>query len=119
MLLKPSKILFLFAVIVQLISCSKETNTTTSSLVVDCDTFEEVIPNLNSAPIDFECRGNAFLKDHEINDTNSEGSWGVFGGIVQLQYLDNPSVDQINPSLKVLRVVEDASNEPWSGFFLI
>jgi len=117
MLLKPSKILFLFAVIVQLISCSKETNTTTSSLVVDCDTFEEVIPNLNSAPIDFECRGNAFLKDHEINDTNSEGSWGVFGGIVQLQYLDNPSVDQINPSSKVLRVVEDASNEPWSGFF--
>ncbi len=99
-------------------SCSKENNNLIDQpLVEGCAFFEQNQLNLNVNSIDFECRGNAFLNQDELDDANSNGTWGVFGGSVALLYQDNPSVDPTNTSSKVLAVVEEASNMPWSGFF--
>ncbi len=95
----------------------KNNNPIESTLVEGCAFFEELQPNLNSSGIDFECHGNAFLDLDQRNDSNPNGTWGFFGGTVKLHYQDNPFVDQTNASSKVLAVVEDSSNMPWSGFF--
>lgn len=100
------------------VSCTKERNNPIEATLVEgCKTFEELQPNLNSSGIDFECHGNAFLDLDQRNDSNPNGTWGFFGGTVKLHYQDNPFVDQTNASSKVLAVVEDSSNMPWSGFF--
>lgn len=90
--------------------------------VPGCDTFTESVPSLNTAPLDFECNGNAFLEADALSTENLNGTWGRFGGAdgeayLKLSFSDNPSTSGVNTSSKVLTVTEDAGIEPWAGFF--
>ena len=110
------------------VNCSKETqpdptpDPDPTSVVEGCDTFTEANPSLNTATIDFECNGNAFLEEDALSDDNLNGTWGRFGGTdgeayLTLTYIDNPNASGINTSSKVLAITEDAGIEPWAGFF--
>lgn len=112
------------------INCTKETEPEPEpepdpdpvSVVEGCDTFTEQDPSLNTAAIDFECTGNAFLEEDALSADNLDGNWGRFGGpdgqaYLKLNYIDNPNASGINTSTKVLSITEDAGIEPWAGFF--
>jgi hypothetical protein len=112
------------------INCTKETQPEPEpepdpdpvSVVEGCDTFTEQDPSLNTAAIDFECTGNAFLEEDALSADNLDGNWGRFGGpdgqaYLKLNYIDNPNASGINTSTKVLSITENAGIEPWAGFF--
>jgi hypothetical protein len=126
-----SKILTMMALSSLLfINCTKETQPEPEpepepdpvSVVEGCDTFTEQDPSLNTAAIDFECTGNAFLEEDALSADNLDGNWGRFGGpdgqaYLKLNYIDNPNASGINTSTKVLSITENAGIEPWAGFF--
>ncbi|NVJ72055.1 MAG: hypothetical protein HWD80_02055 [Flavobacteriaceae bacterium] len=126
-----SKILTMMALSSLLfINCTKETQPEPEpepdpdpvSVVEGCDTFTEQDPSLNTAVIDFECTGNAFLEEDALSADNLDGNWGRFGGpdgqaYLKLNYIDNPNASGINTSTKVLSITENAGIEPWAGFF--
>lgn len=124
-----SKILTLMAISSLLfMNCAKEPqpepdpDPDPTSVVEGCDTFTEGNPSLNTATIDFECAGNAFLEEDALSADNLSGNWGRFGGpegqaYLKLAYIDNPNASGINTSSKVLSITEDSGIEPWAGFF--
>jgi hypothetical protein len=79
-------------------------------------------PNLNSGTIDMEEDGMGpdFSADNENNESNPEGTWGVFGSDasnkIELEIVANPNTTG-NTSSKVLKIEEEAGQEPWQGFF--
>ncbi|MGB0790706.1 MAG: hypothetical protein ACPGRT_04410 [Flavobacteriaceae bacterium] len=79
-------------------------------------------PNLNSGVIDMEEDGMGpdFSSDNENNADNPSGTWGVFGfsdgNKIQLEIVDNPNTTG-NASAKVLKIVEQADQQVWQGFF--
>ncbi len=79
-------------------------------------------PNLNSGVIDMEEDGMGpdFSADNESNDANPDGTWGVFGSDasnkIELEIVANPNTTG-NSSAKVLKIEEEAGQEPWQGFF--
>lgn len=91
-----------------------------------CSACEEpssmATPNLNSGTIDMEEDGMGpdFSDDNEITEANPDGSWGVFGSDaankIELEIVANPNTTG-NPSAKVLKIEEEAGQEPWQGFF--
>jgi hypothetical protein len=91
-----------------------------------CSACEEPVtmatPNLNSGAIDMEEDGMGpdFSEDNENNDTNPDGTWGVFGNKddnrIELEIVANPNTTG-NTSSKVLKIEEEAGQEPWQGFF--
>lgn len=102
-------------------NCTKEENnppkTNNELVVAGCDSFEKRELDLNNETIGFECLGNPFIESEKISGSNSNGSWGIFGGSIQLSYADNPQSNTLNNSFKVLKIKEASSNESWSGFF--
>ena len=91
-----------------------------------CSACEEpssmAAPNLNSGTIDMEEDGMGpdFSEDNEITEANPDGSWGVFGSDaankIELEIVANPNTTG-NASAKVLKIEEEAGQEPWQGFF--
>ncbi len=91
-----------------------------------CSACEEpstmATPNLNSGTIDMEEDGMGpdFSEDNENNESNPEGTWGVFGSDasnkIELEIVANPNTTG-NTSSKVLKIEEEAGQEPWQGFF--
>lgn len=91
-----------------------------------CSACEEpssmATPNLNSGTIDMEEDGMGpdFSDDNEITEANPDGSWGVFGSDaankIELEIVANPNTTG-NASAKVLKIEEEAGQEPWQGFF--
>ncbi|MCY4217289.1 MAG: hypothetical protein OXC92_09930 [Flavobacteriaceae bacterium] len=85
--------------------------------------FETVTPNLNDGSFDFECQGPSFSASDQ--NVGEGGTWGRFGpgsnapesDFLTLEYVDNPNQSGINTSDRVLKITEQAGNEPWSGFF--
>jgi hypothetical protein len=79
-------------------------------------------PNLNSGTIDMEEDGMGpdFSEDNESNEANPDGTWGVFGSDaankIELEIVSNPNTTG-NASAKVLKIEEEAGQEPWQGFF--
>ena len=91
-----------------------------------CSACEEPVtmatPNLNSGAIDMEEDGMGpdFSEDNESNEANPDGTWGVFGNKddnrIELEIVANPNTTG-NTSSKVLKIEEEAAQEPWQGFF--
>ena len=91
-----------------------------------CSACEEPVtmasPNLNSGAIDMEEDGMGpdFSEDNENNEANPDGTWGVFGNKddnkIELEIVANPNTTG-NTSSKVLKIEEEAGQEPWQGFF--
>ncbi len=91
-----------------------------------CSACEEpssmATPNLNSGAIDMEEDGMGpdFSEDNESNEANPDGTWGVFGNKddnrIELEIVANPNTTG-NTSSKVLKIEEEAGQEPWQGFF--
>ena len=91
-----------------------------------CSACEEpstmATPNLNSGTIDMEEEGMGpdFSEDNESNEANPDGTWGVFGNKddnrIELEIVANPNTTG-NTSSKVLKIEEEAGQEPWQGFF--
>ena len=91
-----------------------------------CSACEEpssmAAPNLNSGTIDMEEDGMGpdFSEDNEITEANPDGTWGVFGSDaankIELEIVANPNTTG-NASAKVLKIEEEAGQEPWQGFF--
>ena len=91
-----------------------------------CSACEEpssmATPNLNSGTIDMEEDGMGpdFSEDNEITEANPDGTWGVFGSDaankIELEIVANPNTTG-NASAKVLKIEEEAGQEPWQGFF--
>jgi hypothetical protein len=79
-------------------------------------------PDLNAGTIDMEEDGMGpdFSADKEITESNTGGSWGVFGSDeankISLEIVDNPNTSG-NTSSRVLKIVEQADQQPWQGFF--
>ncbi len=79
-------------------------------------------PDLNVGTIDMEEDGMGpnFSADKEITESNTGGSWGVFGSDeankISLEIVDNPNTSG-NTSSRVLKIVEQADQQPWQGFF--
>jgi hypothetical protein len=91
-----------------------------------CSACEEPVtmaaPDLNSGTIDMEEDGMGpdFSASKENTDANTDGTWGVFGSDesskIQLEIVDNPNSTG-NSSAKVLKIVEQADQQVWQGFF--
>jgi hypothetical protein len=91
-----------------------------------CSACEEPItmaaPDLNVGTIDMEEEGMGpdFSEDNESNEANPDGTWGVFGSDaankIELEIVSNPNTTG-NASAKVLKIEEEAGQEPWQGFF--
>ena len=87
--------------------------------------FENIDPNLNDGPLDFECKGNAFLPGDKISPDNQGGNWGTFGNgaaeatsdFLALEYIDNPDKSGINESDRILQITEQPNLDDWAGFF--
>ena len=87
--------------------------------------FENIDPNLNDGPLDFECKGNAFLPGDKISPDNEGGNWGIFGNgdadadsdFLAIEYIDNPDKSGINESDRILQITEQPNIEDWAGFF--
>ena len=87
--------------------------------------FENIDPNLNDGPLDFECKGNAFLPGDKISLDNEGGNWGIFGNgdadadsdFLAIEYIDNPDKSGINESDRILQITEQPNIEDWAGFF--
>ena len=106
------------------------TPTTTSTDSIDdtsddsCE-FENIDPNLNEGPFDFECKGNAFLPSDKISPDNEGGNWGIFGhgateadsDFLAIEYIENPDKSGINESDRVLQITEQPNIDDWAGFF--
>jgi len=79
-------------------------------------------PDLNSGTIDMEEEGMGpdFSEENENNESNPDGTWGIFGNKdenrIELEIVDNPNTTG-NASSKVLKIEEEAGQEPWQGFF--
>ena len=124
-IVKPNVLLF-FLFLSFLISCSGDDSETIPDpvgvVVKGCDTFIESLPSLNTATLDFECKGNPFSEKGALSSSNLTGTWGRFGGpdgsaFLEISYENNPNPGAVNSSSKVLKIEEDAGIEPWAGFF--
>ena len=126
-ILKPNSLLF-FLFLSLLISCSGDDSETMPDpdpvgvVVKGCDTFIESLPSLNTATLDFECKGNPFSEEGALSSSNLTGTWGRFGGpdgsaFLKLSYANNPAGSDINNSSKVLGITENGGIEVWAGFF--
>jgi len=64
--------------------------------------------------------GPDFSAENENNDSNPDGSWGVFGfsegNKIELEIVDNPNTTG-NSSAKVLKIEEQGGQQVWQGFF--
>jgi hypothetical protein len=131
-----------FAFVLFIVSCEKDDPTPEPQATCDdgiqngdetgidcggsCSACEEPItmatPNLNAGVIDMEEDGMGpdFSEANESNEANPDGTWGVFGSDaankIQLEIVDNPNTTG-NASSKVLKIEEEAGQEPWQGFF--
>ncbi|MGB2403727.1 MAG: hypothetical protein ACPIA1_00180 [Flavobacteriaceae bacterium] len=89
------------------------------------DVFIEVDPNLNDGEITFEETGPSFALENKQPEDRSQGNWGRFGGneanelFLSLEYADNPSVDDVNGSAKVVKVTEPVGVQSWAGFYFM
>ena len=85
-----------------------------------CVTMAE--PDLNAGALDMEEDGMGpdFSAENENNDSNPDGSWGVFGfsegNKIELEIVDNPNTTG-NSSAKVLKIEEQGGQQVWQGFF--
>jgi len=79
-------------------------------------------PDLNAGVLDMEEDGMGpdFSAENENNDSNPDGSWGVFGfsegNKIELEIVDNPNTTG-NSSAKVLKIEEQGGQQVWQGFF--
>lgn len=107
------------------LSCSKEDLDPETPIVIEepeepGNSFIAISPDLNDGKIEFETTGPSFEPADELNSTNSNGTWGVFGdnpGKVVLSYSDNPSKSGINTSNRVVKITEPVDVQSWAGFF--
>ena len=79
-------------------------------------------PDLNAGVLDMEEDGMGpdFSDENENNESNPQGSWGVFGfsegNKIELEIVDNPNTTG-NSSAKVLKIEEQGGQQVWQGFF--
>jgi len=131
-----------FAFVLFIVSCEKDDPTPEPQATCDdgiqngdetgidcggsCSVCEEPTtmagPDLNSGTIDMEEEGMGpdFSEENENNESNPDGTWGIFGNKdenrIELEIVDNPNTTG-NASSKVLKIEEEAGQEPWQGFF--
>ena len=107
-------------------SCSKDDPTPPPPIVIDPgdgddDSFIALDPNLNDGVIEFETTGPSFDAENELNESNPNGTWGVFGGNgenkISIEYADNPSKSGVNTSDRVVKISEPVDVQSWAGFF--
>lgn len=107
-------------------SCSKDDPTPPPPIVIDPgdgddDSFIALDPNLNDGAIEFETTGPSFDAENEVNESNPNGTWGVFGGNgenkISIEYADNPSKSGVNTSDRVVKISEPVDVQSWAGFF--
>ncbi len=125
-----------------LLSCGKDSTTTTTTPTTPTATCSDGIKNgtetgvdcggtcnacpsaisrtdadLNKATIDFEESGTG----PSLAIADKDGTWGVFGSKdskdITIAYADNPAKGTENNSDKVFAITEPAGLEPWAGFF--
>lgn len=79
-------------------------------------------PDLNAGVLDMEEDGMGpdFSDENENNESNPQGTWGVFGfsegNKIELEIVDNPNTTG-NASAKVLKIEEQGGQQVWQGFF--
>lgn len=107
-------------------SCSKDDPTPPPPIVIDPgdgddDSFIALDPDLNDGAIEFETTGPSFDAENELNESNPNGTWGVFGGNgenkISIEYADNPSKSGVNTSDRVVKISEPVDVQSWAGFF--
>ena len=89
----------------------------------DTDVFIAVDPDINDGIITFEETGPSFDVENLQEETREAGNWGRFGGLndqdITIEYVDNPAVDDVNGSSRVVKVTEPAGIESWAGFYFM
>ena len=85
--------------------------------------FIAVDPDINDGIITFEETGPSFDVENLQGETREAGNWGRFGGLndqdITIEYVDNPAVDDVNGSSRVVKVTEPAGIESWAGFYFM
>ena len=85
--------------------------------------FIAVDPDINDGVITFEETGPSFDVENLQGETREAGNWGRFGGLndqdITIEYVDNPAVDDVNGSSRVVKVTEPAGIESWAGFYFM
>ena len=111
----------LFICFFQLFSCSENDETESNSAsntipqsennIDSATSTPEILSfNLNDGIINFEDNLVNFSEQNIQPDNRSSGNWGRFGGIsstnLSLEYDENPNIDNINNSTKVIKIKE-------------
>lgn len=120
---KQFSILALMAVFF-LVSCSKnddDGSAVTPEPEPEPTGFIEADPNINDGVLTFEETGPSFSQENRQPDDRTSGNWSNFGSVdgksISIEYADNPSLDEVNGSAKVIKVTEPAGVESWAGFY--
>ena len=118
----------------QLFSCSENDETESNSAsntipqsennIDSATTTPEILSfNLNDGIINFEDNLVNFSEQNIQPDNRSSGNWGRFGGIsstnLSLEYDENPNIDNINNSTKVIKIKEPSGIQSWAGFYFV
>ena len=124
----------LFICFLQLFSCSEndetESNNASNTIpqsennIDSATTTPEILSfNLNDGIINFEDNLVNFSEQNIQPDNRSSGNWGRFGGIsstnLSLEYDENPNIDNINNSTKVIKIKEPSGIQSWAGFYFV
>ena len=122
---------FIIVYFLQLFSCS-ETESSSSNIIStlpennlnSTSTASEILSfNINEGIISFEDNLVNFSEQNIQPDNRSSGNWGRFGGIgsinLSLEYDENPNIDNINNSTKVIKINEPSGIQSWAGFYFV
>ena len=124
----------LFICFLQLFSCSENDETESNSAsnnitqsennIDSAATTPEILSfNLNDGIINFEDNLVNFSEQNIQPDNRISGNWGRFGGIsssnLSLEYDENPNIDNINNSTKVIKIKEPSGIQSWAGFYFV
>ena len=122
---------FFIVYFLQLFSCS-ETESSSSNIIStlpennlnSTSTASEILSfNINEGIISFEDNLVNFSEQNIQPDNRSSGNWGRFGGIgsinLSLEYDENPNIDNINNSTKVIKINEPSGIQSWAGFYFV
>ena len=122
---------FFIVYFLQLFSCS-ETESSSSNIIStltknnlnSTSTASEILSfNINEGIISFEDNLVNFSEQNIQPDNRSSGNWGRYGGIgsinLSLEYDENPNIDNINNSTKVIKINEPSGIQSWAGFYFV
>lgn len=130
-----TKIYFLFTLmLITVFACGKDEEETPKITIEipepdpdDTDSTPEFVeginPNLNDGPITFEEDGPSFNEEDSQPEDRSTGNWSRFGGVgesnITVEYGENPESNDLNSSVRVIKVSEPVDVQSWAGFYFM